>query len=53
MILNLSNGFSIEELVSLGNDQLDTQLLYFTICLLQSSTRFQERHANHQEVKFY
>ena len=35
-----------------GNDELDTQLLYF-ICLLQSSTCFEQRHAHHQEVKLY
>ena len=37
----------------LGNDQLDTQLLYFIICLLEYSTCFEERHAHHQEVKLY
>ena len=40
-------------LINLGNDQLDTKLLYFIICLLQSFTRFEQRHANHQEVKLY
>ena len=35
------------------NDQLDAQLLYFTIRLLQSSTCFEQRRAHHQEVKFY
>jgi len=33
-----------------GNDQLDTQLLYFIICLLQSSTCFEQTRAHHQEV---
>ena len=36
-----------------GNDQLDTQLLYFIMCLLQSSTCFEQRRAHHQEVKLY
>ena len=35
------------------NDQLDAQLLYFIICLLQSSTCFKQCHAHHQEVKLY
>ena len=35
------------------NDQLDAQLLYFIIRLLQSSTCFEQRRAHHQEVKFY
>ena len=33
-------------------DQLDAQLFYFVIRLLQSSTYFEQRHAHHQEVKF-
>ena len=37
----------------LANDQLDAQFLYFIIRLLQSSTCFGQRRANHQEVKFY
>jgi hypothetical protein len=28
-----------------------TQLFYFIICLLQSSTCFEQRRAHHQEVK--
>jgi len=38
--------------MTLANDQLDAQFLYFIIGLLQSSTRFEQRRANHQEVKF-
>ena len=38
---------------TLVNDQLDTQLLYFIICLLQSSTCFKQCHAHHQVVKLY
>ena len=37
----------------LVNDQLDAQLLYFIIRLLQSSTCFDQRRAHHQEVKLY
>ena len=33
--------------------QLDAQLFYFITRLLQSSTCFEQRHAHHQEVKFY
>ena len=39
--------------LNLVNDQLDAQLLYFIIRLLQSSTCFEQRRAHHQEVKFY
>ena len=39
--------------INLGNDQTDTQFLYFIIRLLQSSTCFEQRRAHHQEVKFY
>jgi len=39
--------------ITLVNDQLDAQLLNFLIHLLQSSTRFEQRRAHHQEVKFY
>ena len=35
---------------TLVNDQLDAQLLYFIIRLLQSSTCFEQRSAYHQEV---
>ena len=38
---------------NLVNDQLDAQLLYFIIRLLQSSTCFERRRAHHQEVKLY
>ena len=38
---------------SFVNDQLDAQFFYFIIRLLQSSTCFEQRHANHQEVKLY
>ena len=39
--------------ITLVNDQLDLQLFYFIIRLLQSSTCFQQRRAHHQEVKLY
>ena len=39
--------------ITLANDQLDAQLFYFIIRLLQSSTCFEQRRAHHQEVKFY
>jgi hypothetical protein len=35
------------------SDQLDEHLFYFIIGLLQLSTCFEQRRANHQEVKFY
>jgi len=35
------------------NDQLDAQLLYFIIRLLQSATCFEQLHAHHQDVKLY
>ena len=38
---------------TLENDQLEAQLFYFIIRLLQSSTCFEQRRAHHQEVKFY
>ena len=39
--------------VTLANDQLYAQFLYFIIPLLQSSTCFEQRRAQHQEVKLY
>ena len=39
--------------INLVNDQLDAQIHYFIIRLLQSSTCFEQRRAYHQEVKFY
>ena len=41
------------DLSVLVNDQLDAQLFYFKIRLLQSSTCFEQRRAHHQEVKLY
>ena len=38
-------------ILTLVNDQLDAQLFYFIIRLLQSSTCFEQRRAHHQEVK--
>ena len=32
---------------------VDAQLVYFIIRLLQSSTCFEQRRANHQELNFY
>jgi len=40
-------------LLFLVNDQLDAQLLYFIIRLLQYSTCFEQRRAHHQEVELY
>jgi len=40
-------------IMTIVNDQLDAQMFYFIICLLQSSTCFEQRRAHHQEVKFY
>ena len=39
--------------ITLVNDQFDAQLFYFIICLLLSSTCFEQRRAYHQEVKLY
>ena len=39
--------------ITLANDKLDAQFLYFIIRLLQSSTCFEQRRAHHQEVKLY
>ena len=39
--------------VTLVNGQLDAQIFYCIIRLLQSSTCFEQRRAHHQEVKLY
>ena len=39
--------------ITSANDQLDAQFLYFIIRLLQSSTCFEQRRAQHREVKLY
>ena len=39
--------------ITLVDDQLDAQVLYFIIRLLQSSTCFEQRRAHHQKIKFY
>ena len=39
--------------LTLANDQLYPQFLYFIIRLLQSSTCLEQCRAHHQEVKFY
>jgi len=39
--------------ITLANDQLDAQLFYCIIRLLQSSTCFEQRRAYHQEIKLY
>ena len=44
---------SVRLSINLVNDQIDAQFFYFIIRLLQSSTCFEQRHAHHQEVKFY
>ena len=36
--------------ITLANDQLDAHFLYSIICLLQSSTCFEQRRAHHEEV---
>ena len=38
---------------TLVNDQLDTQLFYFIVRLLHTSTCFEQRRAYHQEVELY
>jgi len=44
---------SVTSFPNLVNDQLDAQIFYFIIRLLQSSTCFEQRRAHHQEVKLY
>ena len=44
---------SLLQHLTLANDQLDAQLFYFIIRLLQFSTCFEQRRAHHQEVKLY
>jgi len=39
--------------ITLVNDQLDSQLFYFIILLLHSSTCFEQSRTHHQEVKLY
>jgi len=39
--------------MTLADDQLDVQFLYFIESLLQSSTCFEQRRVHHQEVKLY
>jgi len=39
--------------ITLVNDQLDAEFFYFIIRLLQPSTCFEQRRADHQEVKLY
>jgi len=40
-------------IITLANNQLDAQFLYFVISLLQSSTCFEQRRSHHQELKLY
>ena len=53
----ISEGFdlllTVHRSITLANDQLDAQFLYFIVRLLQSSTCFEQRHPHHQEVEFY
>jgi hypothetical protein len=44
---------TVHLIMTLVNDQLDAQFFYFIMRLLQSSTCFEQRRTNHQEVKFY
>jgi len=44
-------GISFLSGLTLVNEQLDAQFFYFMICLLQSSTCFEQHRAHHQEVK--
>jgi len=49
-------GTAIREMLAtttIVNDQLDAKLIYFILCLLQSSTCFEQRRAHHQEVNLY
>ena len=50
---NLDVLLTVHRSITLANDQLDAQFLYFIIRPLQSSTRFEQRRAHHQEVKLY
>jgi len=53
--MNLQYNFKIliHFFITLVNDQLHAQLLYFIMRLLQSSTCFKQHRAHHQEVKLY
>jgi len=57
IILTTESNFDVLLTVHLStilvNDQLDAQFFYFIMRLLQSSTRFEQRRAHHQEVKLY
>ena len=56
-ITNIRKNFdvllTVHHSITLVNDQLEAQFLYFIIRLLQSSTCFEQRRAHHQEVKLY
>jgi len=53
LCMNFNDLLTVHLGVTLVNDQLDTQLFYFIIRLLLSSTCFEQRRAHHQEVKLY
>ena len=53
VIVNSSTKQSPFPWITVVSDQLETQLLYFIIRLLQSATCFEQRRAHHQEVKLY
>jgi len=44
---------TLKIVLTLANDQIEAQLFYFIIRLLQSSTCFEHRRVHHQEVKLY
>jgi len=50
---DFSTNFDVLLSITLANNQLDAQFLYFIISLLQSSTCFKQRRAHHEEVKLY
>ena len=52
-ISNFSVLLTVYHSITLVNDLLDTQLFYFIVRLLQSSTCFEQRRVHHQEIKLY
>jgi len=53
-VTNFFNVFLTVHLsITLVNDQFEAQLLYCIICLLQSSTCFEQCRAHHQEVRLF
>ena len=53
LLANFNVLLTVHLSITLVNDQLDSQLFYFIVRLLQSSTCFEQRRAHHQEFKLY